>query len=339
MPMLPIQDARELVEGCMLATHHSPEEAEIIADHIIDCALRGLTFGGLPRVLPVVARLDAMSEERRPIQIVHETPVSAKIDGGDQLGFLVARRATEIAIEKAAKQGIAVVGVHNTWITGMFSYYLEMVTAAGYIGFGSSSSMPTVAPHGGTEARFGTNPVGFGFPSTDGAIILDAGTANIMYGEVVLRQRNGESLPEGAAFGPDGEATQDPSAALAGALTVWGGHKGSGLATCVQLLGMLAGATPDSTNMPDAGFFLTVVDPEVLGDRDFPKRVAEYAKSIRSTRPIDPDRPVRVPFDRSASTRREAITRGTLEVTEPLLEALERIRSRRATDKTTTTVS
>ena len=66
----------------------------------------------------------------RPI-VTRETPVSAAIDGQDTIGYVVACQATEIAIGKATASGIAVVGAHNTWYTGMLSYYAEMCARAG----------------------------------------------------------------------------------------------------------------------------------------------------------------------------------------------------------------
>jgi hypothetical protein len=40
--ILSIADARALVEASMMAVNHTRDEAQIIADHLIDCELRGL---------------------------------------------------------------------------------------------------------------------------------------------------------------------------------------------------------------------------------------------------------------------------------------------------------
>lgn len=168
---LSIEDARRLAENVMVAVGHTPDEAAIIADHLIDCELRGLRFGGLPRALSIVERIGETATPRRPITVLRETPVSAAIDGGDQVGYLVGSRATDIAISKAKSTGIAVVGANETWYTGMFSYYLEKLANAGFAGMIAGSGPPRVAPHGGTEGRFGTNPIAFGFPSNTLPII------------------------------------------------------------------------------------------------------------------------------------------------------------------------
>jgi LDH2 family malate/lactate/ureidoglycolate dehydrogenase len=73
----------------------------------------------------------------------------------------------------------------------------------------------------------------------------------------------------------------------------------------------------------DCGFLLTVIDPGLLTDADdFRRRAAEYAALVRDTRPRDPGRPVRVPFDRSAAERERRQARGVIEVSDEIHTAL-----------------
>ena len=322
---LTVQEARDLVNAAMVAADHTKAEAEVISDHLIDSELRGLSFGGLPRALSITERMQATATPRRPIRVVREGPSSATIDGGDQVGYLVAQRATDMALEKVRASGLAVVGAYETWYTGMYSYYLEQITRAGYVGMIAGSTPQIVAPHGGTQARFGTNPIAFGFPADSTPVIWDIGTASIMAGEVTMAARSGTPLPEGTAFDKDGAPTRDAMASVQGAWTVWGGHKGSGLAMVIQLLGMLCGAAAAPAGVSDCGFFLFVIDPELLTSaQDFRERVSAYADSLRSTRPLDPARPVRVPFERSAAERTRRLAADTIEVPDDTFTALTR---------------
>ncbi|GAA4549666.1 Ldh family oxidoreductase [Pseudonocardia xishanensis] len=322
---LTLDEALRVVTDALLAAGYSSEEAVVIADHLMDCELRGLSYAGLARAVSIIERLRA-SEPPQPVRVERETPVSAALDGGDQVGYLVASRAIGIGLEKTGSQGMAVVGARRTWYTGMFSYYLERVVDAGFVGMIAGSGPPVVAPHGGTEARFSTNPIAFGFPTADGPVIWDIGTSSITYAEVTLAGRLGEPLPEGRAFDPAGHPTTDPSAALQGAFAVWGGHKGSGLALVVHLLGMLAGASAAPRGVSDCGFLAVVVDPATLGDAaDFRARAAAFADSVRATRPVDGGTAVRVPFDRSAALRAETLRRGSITVTTPVVNTLRRI--------------
>ena len=321
---LSIDDARALAERALLAHGYTPEEAAIIADHLMDCELRGLGYGGLARCLSILDRLAAVDAPPRPITRMRETPFSAAYDGGDQVGYLVATQVTDTAIDKARATGIAVVGANETWYTGMFSYYLERITAAGFVGLVAGSGGHVVAPEGGTEGRYGTNPIAFGFPSEDTPIIWDIGTSSVTLAEVILRMRLGEELAPGLAFDSGGAPTTSPMAALAGrAFKVWGGHRGSGLAMVVQLLGMLCGAAAAPDGLRDCGFFMLVVDPAALTDlAGFKASVSAYAASLRATRPEHPGKPVRVPFERSVAERERRRAEGHITVADEVVAQL-----------------
>ena len=258
--------------------------------------------------------------------MTHETPVSAKLKGHDNLGYVVAYKAMEIAIEKAKETGVAFVGGDDTWYTGMLSYFAEMATAEGFVGMIASNASPWVAPEGAVDGRFGTNPICFGFPSEGDPIIWDIGTSAIMHAEVVLAGRMGEPLKEGMAFDAQGAPTTDPAAALAGAFAVWGGHRGSGLAHVVQLLGIMAGSSTQPPDLAGFGFVIVLMRPDLMGSEDdFRARVAEYAAWVREARPVAGGPPVRMPFDRSAALRRERRAEGVVRVPEAVLARLQSI--------------
>lgn len=332
MTALTIDEGHALCVRAMIAIGHAPNDAAVIADHLIDCELRGLSFGGLARALSIADRVQQYGLSTKPITVVQETPLSANIDGGDQVGYLVGQRVTDLAIDKAHASGVAVVGANETWYTGMFSYYLEQITKAGFVGMIAGSGAQFVAPAGGTQGRFGTNPIAFGFPTTGTPIIWDVGTSGIMLGEVILAMREGRQLDEGLAHDAAGVPTREPAAALGGgAVGVWGGHKGSGLAMVVQLLGMMCGAAAAPAGLRDCGFFMLVVNPALLDSAgDFASRAAEYADSLRATRPVDPANPVRVPFERSAAVRAERLESGIIEVSDAIHAALVGVAAGRA---------
>ena len=321
-----IEAARALVETAMRAVGHDMREAAIIGDHLIDCELRGLAYGGLARAISVVERIRRSTAPRTPITLTRETASTAAYDGGDNVGYLVGLHCTEAAIAKAREHGLAAVGGCRTWYTGMYSYYMERIVEAGFAGMIVGSGTQQVAPHGGTEGRLGTNPIAFGFPSADAPVIWDIGTGGTMIGEVALKRRLGESLLPGVAFDAAGAPTTDPAAAMAGAFAVWGGPKGSGLSMMIQILAMMTGQVLAPEPQHDGGFFVLVMAPDLFIDGDtFRHRVADYSASVRATRPLDPAHPVRMPFDRSRAARETQLTAGRFEVAEEVVQTLEKI--------------
>ena len=312
---LSIDEARSLTERVMVSAGHDTEEAAAIADHLLDCELRGLSYGGLPRALSVFERMTKPAFSRGAITVANETSFSALVNGGNNVGYLVGRRAADIAIEKALRQGVAIVGARDTWHTGMLSYYAEKAANAGLVSMIASNASPNVAPHGGTEGRFGTNPIAFGFPSKPDPVVWDIGTSQIMHGEVVLAGRLGEALPEDSAFDVEGNPTRIPAEALKGAIAVWGGHKGSGLAVAVQLLGALCDVPFMPADMFGYGCLFLMFRSDLFMPADqYSTGIAEYAAAVRSTRPVVGGAAVRMPYDRSLSERRRRLAEDSIEV-------------------------
>jgi delta1-piperideine-2-carboxylate reductase len=327
---LTVRQAHRLAVQAMSAVGHDETDAGLIADHLIDCELRGLSYGGLARAISIAERIARIGDRRRAIQIRHQTPVSAQLDGGDHIGYVVAHRATLIAVEKAEASGIAVVGANETWYTGMLSYYAEIVAARGLVSMIASNASPWVAPYGATEGRFGTNPICFGFPSADEPVIWDIGTSAIIHAEATLARRLGQPLPEAVAFDRDGRPTVDPSAALAGAFAAWGGHKGSGLGIVVQLLGIMAGSPPIPPDLAGFGFVMVAMRPDLLGPAEtFRSKVSAFADAVRTARPVEGGGPVRVPFDRSRQERRRRLAEDIVVIPDQLFARLTQIAGRR----------
>jgi delta1-piperideine-2-carboxylate reductase len=299
----------------MKALGHDDPDAQLIADHLIDCELRGLGYGGLARAISIGERIARTGDCRRPITLLHETPVSARLDGGDHIGYIVAHRATTLAIAKAEASGIAVVGASDTWYTGMLSYYAEIAAARGLVSMIASNASPWVAPHGATEGRLGTNPICFGFPSAGEPVIFDIGTSAIIHAEVTLAHRLGHELPENVAFDRAGLSTRDPAVALAGAFAAWGGYKGSGLAIAVQLLGILAGSPPIPAELAGFGYIIVTMRPDLMGPAEtFRENVSAFAEAVRSARPVAGGPMVRMPFDRSREERQRRLVEDAIEI-------------------------
>jgi L-2-hydroxycarboxylate dehydrogenase (NAD+) len=185
---LSIAEARALGETTLQRIGYPSDEAAIITDQLIDNALCGYRFASLPRIL-AIAEDEKTGKPRAPVRVVRETPVSALVDGGNKLGYVAAYRGAEIAIAKAKASGIAIVGVHNSYYSGRNAYYVEQIVRQGLVAIHTASAKPHVVPPGGRRPALGTNPFSIGFPSANGPVIYDIGTASLMWGEVLLMAR------------------------------------------------------------------------------------------------------------------------------------------------------
>lgn len=300
---LSVAEAVALGERALTRTGYNGEEARIIVDQLMDNALCGYKFAGLPRIL-AIAGDERTRGPRAPVRIVHETPVSALLDGGNTVGYIAAYRAAEVAIRKAKESGMASAGAYNSYYSGRNAYFVEKIVREGLVAFHVSSAYPRVLPPGAARPMLGTNPICFGFPSDDGPVIFDMGTASFMWGEVMLHAHLKEPLPEGVGFDEHGNPSRDATEVLKGGVAPFGGHKGYGLSFAIQALGLLAGAALARGQVRDYGFLFWALDPNVmLPGGEFKSQMSEYVRQIKAT----PRRPgveeIRIPSERSMRER------------------------------------
>jgi LDH2 family malate/lactate/ureidoglycolate dehydrogenase len=323
---LTIDAARAHAERALEGIGYSPDEAPILADHMLDAALCGYEYSGLAKILNIPEHW-RFKEPRRPMSVLHETDVSLLYDGGNNVGMLAMYHATRAAIAKAAAHGVALVGVTNSWMSGRSAYYVEMIAAADLVGIHTAGSHRSVAPFGGARSALGTNPIAFGLPSARGPLVLDIGTSAFMGTELALRERLDQPLPEGVAIDAQGRPTRDPRAARLGALLPFGGYKGFGLALIVQALGLLAGAARDPVD--DDGYLFIAFKPELLVPLDdFKRQVSALAARVKATPTRAGFSEIRIPGERAFRSREKARHEG-IEVDRLVYDSLAALHRRR----------
>jgi LDH2 family malate/lactate/ureidoglycolate dehydrogenase len=313
---LSVVEARDLAERALAAIGYDAEEARIVADHCIDAALCGYEYSGLPKILNIPEHR-RFHQQRYPMRKVHETGVSVLFDGGNNVGMLAMYRAAEAAIAKAAAQGIAVVGVSNSWMSGRSAYYCEMIARADLIGIHTASSAHGVAPPGGAAGAIGTNPIAFGMPSAAGPVVFDMGTSAFMLTEAALRERLGQPLPEGVAIDPDGNPTRDAHLARLGAILPFGGYKGFALGFVVAALGALAD--------DEDGYLFIVMKPDLLIPLDrYKEALGALIDRIKATPRLPDVAEIRIPGERGLRSR-ETLSRVGLEIDRLVYDSLLRL--------------
>ncbi|HWK45857.1 MAG TPA: Ldh family oxidoreductase [Stellaceae bacterium] len=250
------------------------------------------------------------------IEVIHDTPVAAVVDGGQGLGHAPSVRATHLAIDKAKALGVGIVTVRNSNHYGAAGAYALMMAKAGLIGVSMTAvAKPTVVPQAGKVAMFGTNPIAFAAPARrNPPFLLDMATSTVALGKLTISARAGVSVPEGWALDADGQPVTDPNIGLLhrlltplGATRLMGGHKGYGLAIMVEILsttlagsafGVLREANQPGAQNLDVGHFFLAIDPSTLRpDGGFEDDLDAMIDALRATPPVDPAIPVQVAGD------------------------------------------
>ena len=318
---LSTEEAQSLSEETLRRAGYGEEDARIIANHVMDAALCGYEYSGLPKILNVVEH-QRFREPRRKIRTMHETPVSVRLDGGNHNGMVATYHAARMAIDKAKTLGISVVGINNTWMSGRSAHYTEMAAREGYVCIHSVSTFQHVAPPGAAAPATGTNPISFAFP-TDGPhpFVVDMGSSAFMGTDLAFRVRRKELIPEGVALDAAGRPTRDP--AEVAMLLPLAGHKGFALALAMQALGVFAGTAHDSHQI--YGYLFILMRPDLLGPADeFKRAMSAMLARVKAVKKQPGVNDIRLPSEHSFATRERA-RRDGIEIDRQIYEALQAV--------------
>lgn len=275
MPDISPPELLDYVEQLLVAAGAPDHDAAIVAAHLVESNLKGHDSHGVNRVTQYVAAIRGGTVAAgAPLVTERESETTAAIDGAWGFGQVIARRAMQLAIEKARANGVGVVTGRRVTHVGRLGAYAEQAAEAGVVGIVMSSGSPLVAPHGGAAPRLSTNPLAIGVPTSDWSapFILDMATSAVAAGTVRLAQGLGARIPEAWLLDATGAPTTSPAALDGGALRPLGGaegYKGFGLALAVEALAGLLGGNevPGPATPPDQGLFVLALDPDRFAGR------------------------------------------------------------------------
>ncbi len=263
------KELRSLVKNKLTDAGLNEVDAGIVSDVLVHADLRGVRSHGVIRTEHYVTRLGAGSLNKNPrLAFTRVRPGAGLLDGDDGMGHSACLEAMARACGLAKEAGIAMVGVYNGSHCGALSYFVIHAVTKGMIGIGITHTDKCVAPFGGSQAFFGTNPIAFGFPTRNyDPVILDMATSNTAFGKILHAKEQNASIPDDWGIDKDGRPTTDPHQVAA--LTPFGAHKGYGIALVIDVLtGVLMGA--------EYGPHITAM----YGDYDKPRKLASTMIAI-----------------------------------------------------------
>ena len=299
MPTLTYEQLLAVATAAIHALGSPPDEAAIVAEALVDANLAGHDSHGIIRIEQYAARVrDGGIVPGAPTTVVREAPCTALLDGGWNFGHVVARRAVELAINKARQYGTGTVSVRHSNHLGRLGAYPIRAAEAGMMCFSTVNNHGwgvLVAPHGGTDGRLSTNPLSFACPGPDRPILVDITTSVVAEGKVRICKNAGKPVPEGWLIDHQGQPTTDTNVLYQdprGAILPFGGpvaHKGYALGVMVDIMsGALSGAGCSQENPPRGGnaMFFTVVDIEKFVPMDeFLEQVTILRDHVQSSPP------------------------------------------------------
>ena len=322
MPTIHAKPLTDLTAAILSGAGARGDYAHTVAEHLVNANLAGHDSHGVLRTPHYVKSIDSGSlDPRAEPEVVSQTAALAQICGNWTFGQVIAKQATDMAIDMAREQGIGLVSLYHEGHTGRLGTYAEMAADAGMMCMiwdgciGGPRSV--VVPLGGTGRKIGANPIAMGFPSgSHGRLILDFATSMSAAGKVMVALAKGELLPDEWIVGPDWRPTRDPKQLGAGgALRPMGlpsvGHKGYALGFMVGMVSLLA-SLPSSAQPPNEdrwGTMILMLDIARFGSLDAFKAQVDSVIDYVKADPLDGGE-VLIPGEVEARTRAERLANG-----------------------------
>ena len=298
-------DLRQHITRIIAMTGSAPAEAAQVADNLVMANLSGHDSHGVgmvPRYVDAV--LEGGLSPNTGVKVLLDTGPLLNLDGQRGYGQITGVQAMQMGIERAKQHGVCTVALSRSHHLGRIGHFAEMAVAQGLVSmhFVNVLSRPVVAPFGGGDGRFGTNPCCIGVPMGDRPpFVLDFATSRVAQGKMRVAHNKGEQVPPGYLIDEHGHPTTNPgvvvvpqSNGLFGALMTFGDHKGFGMAMACELLGgaLTGGGTwhreADNQRAVLNSMLTMLIDPVRLGTQAmFEQESLAFADWLRQS----PDAP------------------------------------------------
>lgn len=291
----------------------NPDAAQKVAARLVGANLTGHDSHGVGMIPAYVEGIQAgQLDPAAQAQIVQQSGALLLVDGQQGFGHIIAEQAMEMAIARAKEHHFALLSLRNSFHLGRLGDWGAMAAEAGFICIiyaNVQTPKPMVAPFGGSDGRFVTNPYCTAIPATETTpmYLLDMATSTIAKGKTRVAYLSGKPVPEGALIDAQGRPTTDPAVMFEdplGALTTFGFHKGFGLALLGDILGGSfsgGGAFAPEKQVPSRilnHMMAILIDPDAFGTAEqFRADLDAYTAWVKASPPAPGVEAVQFPGD------------------------------------------
>ncbi len=300
MPVVMPEKLHRLIVALYEHAGVKPEDARVIADHQVASNLAGHDSHGV-HLLPIYLERITKGHivPNASMEILNETPTTARIDGHWGFGQVVSTKAMELCIAKARQNRVGIVSVFRQSHVGRLGDYPLMAARVGLVGLmmaDSGQAPKQVTPFGGREKRLGTNPLSIAFPSDlEAPVLIDMATSAVAGNKIAIAVARKAKIPSGWILDKDGRSTTNPEDLAAGGmmLPLGGpeGHKGYALSFAVETLAAILpglGFGVDPQGRHNDGAFMLAFDPGAFRPlAQFKADVTAFGKYLKATRPAE----------------------------------------------------
>ena len=287
-----LEDIETLAREALIGAGASETNAASVARSTWRAERDGVRSHGLMYVPIYAEHVQCGKVDGHAMPVVEQPKASAiRVDAKNGFAHPAIDAGFDAFTSAAREQGIAAITVFNSYNCGVLGHHAERIAEEGLLGLCFTNAPASIAPTGGKKPVIGTNPFALGVPGKSSpAFVIDQSASAIAKSEIMLRNREGESIESGWALDADGKPTTDAAAALKGSMVPSGGAKGFGAGLMVEvfaaaLSGAVLGkdASPFSGTAggpPATGQCFIAVDPDVFSGGLFGMKIADLAEAL-----------------------------------------------------------
>lgn len=324
---LTLEGAEALAARILIRHKTSEENATQVAAALVAAETDGQAGHGLSR-LPSYAAQSASGKVNgfATPRVAYPLPTVARIDAAQGFAYPAITTAISAIETLARKFGVGVAVIHHSHHCGVAGHHVERLADLGLVALMFANTPKAIAPWGGNQPLFGTNPIAFGAPRVDApSLVIDMSLSKVARGKIMMAAREGKPIPAGWATDGTGAPTTDPHEALSGSLMPTGDAKGAALALIVEIL--TAALTGSHFGFEASSFFegegeAPAVGQLLLGFAPGPLSGNQFSERLETLAGAITDQPgARLPGSRRMELRQRA-RRDGLTISDALFDEL-----------------
>lgn len=327
-----ISELKAKMTNVLSTKGYAEDDIPFIINMYLGGELRGHTSHGLASFAGFINQ--DFSKASEP-EVIKETYSLFMIDAKSQSGNVIGKRAADEAINRAKEEvvGTAIIKNMETWLRP--GAVAEYIADQGFVTVViNSGGEAAVAPPGGYDPVIGTNPIAYGIPTREGALVVDIATSKRAKGQIRLANKYGADLPPDSFYDNEGNVTVDPKVAYS--LLSFGDYKGFSLgllieALCGSLVGMPMMVKGDPSNnsfggfTPKRGGMIMVIDPaQITSLEEFIGANSDLISKIKAARSRKGET-IRIPGEQAASEKSAKLGNNSIEIPNELWEEISRL--------------
>lgn len=340
MPLISFPDLRDFIFRALRSAGVPEHVANIEADITAEVDLCGVHSHGV-RMLPMtIGNIEKGGTNPDPsLDVIDESPASVLMEANHGIGRYVSAIAMDSAIHLANESGVGLVLVRNVAHWGRSYSYARRAALKGFVGMAYTNTIKLFPAWGASERTLGNNPMGIGIPHGEDPVVLDMAMMQSSVGRIREAAETGDRIPLNWALDSEGNPTDDAKVAMeASRFLPMGGHKGSAMAFCIELLtaglagGLLCQEIGADGNRSDSegSSSKCFIAFKPFGDW-LPERVDSLKQHLSSSARFPEQGDLFWPGQRSSNDRRRQMEEG-IDLPEGVVKAVNEIAEERDLD-------